>query len=515
DRQGAHDRVGGRQRAGALGFPAVMRGAALLLSAACAALTCPAAAQRPDMPTSNTLPPKFGASDRVEQLDSADGKFRIHYTRTGEHAVPSADANADGVPDFVQQVAQEYAAVGAYYADQLGFEPPLSDGDGRFDVYLLDFPTSSDGEFRKEACLAAAAFRCTGYMLHENDFNGRNYPSLARATRILASHEYFHAVQNGYDADASRVLSEGTAVWASEQYDPTLSDLEGFVAGYLQHTERSLGQEPMGPFDQFSYGSALFFQYLGERYGRDVIRELWGALRDRAEAGAASNWIDALDALLRESHDSSLGDAFAEFTRWNLFTGERADAERGYARGDGYPELAAKSVSLPYTDSALRVFPLAARFYSVELSRAAPRLVLRATGDGSGVRLLLAREAAGRIVALQLSAAGAEPELALDGAASGDRVFAAVINPRLGGESARPDVCLGSPQACASAAEPDAGAEPESEREASGGCSVQRRSGSAGGLGLCVLVGLSFAARRARRTRRSPLRSRARFRSRS
>ncbi|HKP64062.1 MAG TPA: MXAN_6640 family putative metalloprotease [Polyangiales bacterium] len=468
-----------------------MRGAALLLSAACAALTCPAVAQRPDMPNSNTSPPKFGASDRVEQLDSADGKFRIHYTRAGEHAVPSADANADGVPDFVQQVAQEYAAVGAYYASELGFEPPLSDGDGRFDVYLLDFPTSSDGEFRRENCLRDQPFRCTGYMLHENDFNGRNYPSLARATRILASHEYFHAVQAGYDAEAGRVTGEGTAVWASEQYDPTLTDLEGFVAGYLDNTERSLEQEPMGPFDQFSYGSSLFFQYLGERYGRDVIRELWEALRDQAEAGGSKTWPEVLDRVLVDAHDSSLGAAFTEFSSWNLFTGGRADPERGYAGGAGYAELEVKGVSLPYEDDALRVFPLAARFFSARVSQRGPvhLIVSGGAGDLGGVRLLLARVAGAKIEDLKLTAADRERSLELDEIAAGDTVFAAVINSRLTGESARPEVCLG---ACASA-EP---APEDDGRDEGGGCRVGSASDGASAAWLLGLLLLVLARRR-------------------
>jgi hypothetical protein len=473
----------------------VSRRAALLLSAACAALAARASAQRPDSPNSSEPPPRFSANDRVESFDAAGGAFRIHYTRAGEHAVPSADVDGDGVPDYVQQVAAEYAAVGEFYAGELGFERPLSDadvrgdngGDDRFDVYLLDFATSSDGEFRREGCLAGEPFRCTGYMLHENDFNGRNYPSLARATRILASHEYFHAVQSAYDADAGRVIGEGTAVWASEQYDPTLTDLQGFVAGYLDNTERSLAQEPAGPFDQFSYGSSLFFQYLGERYGRDVIGELWQALRAQAAAEEAKAWPDVLDRLLRDAHDSSLAEAFTEFSSWNLFTGGRADAQRGYARGEGYPELEAKGVSLPYEDTALRVFPLAARFFSARvMGRGELRFVLGGAADLQGVRLLLARVTSTKLQELQLTAADGEAALTLSDVSRGDTVFAAVINTRRSGESARPDVCLGE---CATDV-----ATPSGD---SAGCAVSRTADVERAPWLLAALCL-FARRRAR-----------------
>jgi hypothetical protein len=479
-----------------------MRGAALLLlAAACVALQSRAEAQRPDTPNSSALPPKFNASDRVEHLDSAGGGFRVHFTRTGEHAVPSADAKGDGLPDFVQQVAEEYDLVGEYYAGELGFERPLSDasvrsgngGDGRFDVYLLDFPTSSDGEFRQEDCLSAEPSRCTGYMLHENDFNARNYPSTARATRILASHEYFHAVQSGYHAEGGRVIGEGTAVWASEQYDPTLTDLEGFVAGYLDNTERSLAQEPAGPFDQFSYGSSLFFQYLGERYGRDVIRELWQALRTQR---SALPWTEVLDGVLRDPHGSSLAEAFAEFSSWNVLTGGRADPENGYARGEGYAEVEAKGVSLPYEDSALRVFPLAARFFSTRvMQRGELRLALSGDdADLTGVRLLLARVDAAKVQELQLTAADGEPSVRLARVEPGDTVFAALINTRLSGESARPDVCLG---ACADALPaPDAGMNNGMAPSDSGGCAV---SGTRDGAFTAWIIAALFAVARRRR----------------
>ena len=258
-------------------------------------------ALRPDMPVAGEVGPAYYPGDEVEHLDSP--AFRVHFTRAGRHAVPAGDRDRDGIPDYVQDVADEYEAVRAYYRDDLGFLEPLSDarapraeggdgGDSRFDVYLVDFGTSSDGAFRAQTCEPGAAHRCSGYMLQENDFDGRNYPSLDLATRILASHEYFHAVQAAYRSDAGAVLGEGTAVWASEAYDPSLDDFEGFASGYLARTERSLTTEPTGPVDAFTYGSALFFQFLSERHEPAIIRELWQALADQPTWPEASKSCD-------------------------------------------------------------------------------------------------------------------------------------------------------------------------------------------------------------------------------
>lgn len=443
------------------------------------------AALRPDSPNTDELPPVFGPSEKVEIVDSAGGSFRVHYSRAGGNAVPSADAAGDGVPDYVQLVAAEYDTVGDFYANELGFDRPPSDeavpndngGNARFDVYLVDFSTTSDGSFRGEQCPASAT-RCPGYMKQENDFAGHNYASLALATRILASHEYFHAVQAGYDAKAGANINEATAVWASEQYDPTLEDLEGFVAGYLDRPDRGLTQEPTGPVDAFSYGSSLFFQFLGEHYGRETIRQVWEALRDAADA----TWPVALDSVLKGVHDSSIAEAFADFSRWNLFTARRADPARGYANGGGYPELATKAVTLPFEDTAPRVFPLAAKFYSTR-ARTAGALTLAIRSDSSleGLRLLLARESAGKIADVREERASDKPAVTLDTVESGDTIFAALINTRLEGESLRPDLCLGSAadvKPCtgkggrtSDAGESDAGAA-ESDSKSDGGCSV-------------------------------------------
>jgi hypothetical protein len=512
----------------------------LMAAVACALVACSdpehvsshagvtTAALRPDSPQTDELPPVFAPNEKVEIFDSAGGSFRVHYTRAGDDAVPRADSDADGVPDYVQLVAAEYDRVGDYYANELGFERPPSDeavpndngGNARFDVYLVDFATTSDGSFRAEQCTSASATRCPGYMKQENDFAGHNYASLALATRILASHEYFHAVQAGYDAKAGANLGEGTAVWASEAYDPSLDDLEGFVAGYLDRPDRGLTQEPTGPVDAFSYGSSLFFQFLGERYGRETIRQLWEALRERSTSvGPDATWPPALDSVLKDAHDSSIADAFAEFSRWNLFTAGRADPERAYANGSGYPELATKTVNLPFADTAPRVFPLAAKFYSARARNAgAITLAVRSSASVAGLRLLLARESAGKITDVAEASASEKPAAMLSDVQAGDTLFAALVNTRLEGESLRPDVCLGTAaevEACTGkggekidAGDSDVDASAAGSTSDDGGCSVSV-PGTPGAtrLGAILLLATLVSSVRKYRRRRAASRN--------
>src|SRR5262245_2734211 len=157
----------------------------------------------------------FDSGTRVETYDSRGGEFRVYFTRSGRHAVPLADADGDGTPDYVRQVADDFDSVLEFYRAE-GYRTPLHAGDDHFSVFLVDFPTSADGQYCRTTCDADS---CSGFMLLENDFVGRSYASTDAAIRLLASHELFHGVQAAYTAHASLVLSEGTAVWASEAFD--------------------------------------------------------------------------------------------------------------------------------------------------------------------------------------------------------------------------------------------------------------------------------------------------------
>jgi hypothetical protein len=116
----------------------------------------------------------------VETHGSASGHFLVHFTKAGTHAVPPADVDASGVPDFVEEVATVYDEVYQRYHVDLGFRTPVSDegipidngGDGRFDVYLVDFAGVGDGVFRTDGCGAENPEVCAGYMVQENDYAG-------------------------------------------------------------------------------------------------------------------------------------------------------------------------------------------------------------------------------------------------------------------------------------------------------------------------------------------------------
>ncbi|MEM1022994.1 MAG: MXAN_6640 family putative metalloprotease [Myxococcota bacterium] len=423
---------------------------------------------RPDSPESTEIF-RYRPSDQVQSFDALD--IRVHFVEEGPNAVPDEDEDLNDLPDYVELVADRYQGFWDDYVD-LGFRTPLSDenitdgngGDGRFDVYLLDFFGRADGAFSVDACEGGT---CTGYAAQENDFAGYGYPSLEVATDILASHELFHAVQAAYDDGQGSILREGTAVWATEALVPSSNDFEGFIGFFLAEPQRSLDQEIAGVvLDGFAYGSALFFQFLTEYYrDPDLVRRLWLRCTDGTDDVADPEWLLALDRLLVDAYESSFAEAYVEFALWNAFSGERHRLGTSYAQARRYPSVAADAVELPLVLERPRHFRASARYRRFALDGSRSTIAAQLAGpdaDRDGLRL----------VVLLWGPDGARFQVGQDAASleveSEEEGLLIVVNDRMRGGSARASVCAGDVEetaACVAAFEPEPDPDPEPDPE--------------------------------------------------
>lgn len=333
---------------------------ALTLCAALAASAAPSAARagRPD--TGGDLH-DFALTDVVESLDSPSGRVRVHYSVRGPNATLEADADATGLPDLPEEVARTADAVlDAFEAG--GFRLPVAEsavglsdlgGSDAFDFYLVDFAGGADGSFSVDRCRGGI---CAGHMLVENDFRGYGYASVGAAVRTLASHEMFHAVQAAYTETLPVWLSEGTAVWAEDFFQPGIADFLGFADAYLEDASRAIDRPPVGPVPTFAYGTCLFWKFLSLRLSDALLPAI-------LEASARAEGLDAVEAALAGFEGApSLGEAFAEFTLANLDTGPRVSDAPFYPFADRLRGLSAKERG-PAIHSDFRFYPLAAAYF--------------------------------------------------------------------------------------------------------------------------------------------------------
>ena len=229
--------------------------------------------------------------------------------------------------------------------EELGYRPPPVDfeyhdryeamgsddgGDGLYDVYISDLPSQFSGYARPEPVTSGASL--PSYIVVENDFI-ESRSTLEKALdllRITVAHEYFHAVQFGYDAGEEAFWLEQSAVWIEEQVYDEVDDYLTYLP-----TFSSFLTEPWISLDtsdgEHEYAGVLWPLFLEKRHDRDLIRGIW-------ERARTSRALDAIDGGLR-SVGSDLPSAFQEFTTWNVFTGDRADADRFYEEGASYPTV--------------------------------------------------------------------------------------------------------------------------------------------------------------------------------
>ena len=349
----------------------------------------------------------------VDSYASQGGDFRVWWAVDGEHAPPSADDDGDGIPDYVEVVAQAADDVAAHLesngwqlalADDFGAgEPP--GGDARFDIYLIDF-RAGDGHYSRDVCFenSSGVENCAGHFRIENDFAGLAYPSREYAARLVLSHEYFHAVQNAYTSGLPQWWSEGTATWFEEEYNAEQDDFERLTSLYFEEHTRSLNDRGRGPADGFSYGASIFVYFLELQIGADGVR---GVFEDLAEG---SPLLDAIEGRVSGSL-GSLREAFDLFAVYNLFTGSRAISENGYPDAERFAEV---EVEPRQIDGPINwnvdADPLAARYLKLSFEEA---ITLRKTAlDGF----------AGQPEVLALNQAGFETSGAVDAITSGEAV---------------------------------------------------------------------------------------------
>ena len=263
-----------------------------------------------------------------------------HWATLGADAVATTDADGDGVPDYVETVMDTVDGVRDTYVGA-GYRAPKADGvvggSAQTDIYLAD--VGSDNLYGY--CTTDAPNPPSGgpydawaYCVLDNDYSPAEFPTNTplENLQVTAAHEYFHAVQFGYDALEDSWLMEATATWAEDELYDDVDD-------NLQYLSESPLKKPGQPLDTFNdagaqYGTWIFFRFLTEVLPDEagglptLVRDVW-ARADGAAGGPDDYSIQALNSVL-SARGTSLPRAFALFA-----TANRAPA-RWYDEGASY-----------------------------------------------------------------------------------------------------------------------------------------------------------------------------------
>jgi hypothetical protein len=158
----------------------------------------------------------------------------------------------------------------------------------------------------------------------DDDFSSAQFPGIAGldALRVTAAHEFFHAVQFGYDLAEDAWLKESTAAWIEDViYDSVNDNYQYLSRSPLSHPEVPLDSfvdfNASSPVAGFHYGVWIFFRYLSERYDDQIIHDITTRLDSRSTDFRDVYSLEAIRAELIE-RGTTLPAAYADFMAQNV-----------------------------------------------------------------------------------------------------------------------------------------------------------------------------------------------------
>ena len=291
--------------------------------------------------------------------------FRFHYDIEGSRAVENTDTDGDTVPDYVETMAEVFEEVYDHMINELGYAPPPSDGTmggsiDAYDIYIqsinyygLTYWDDDVGDNKKSVEIELNAY--SSYMWMRNNYEGVAFAHNTELENIqvTAAHEFFHAIQFGYDGDEELWLLEATATFMEEENYDNVNDCYQYMIPWFEKPH--LGLKSSSTF--FPYGSYILFKYIDEHYGGyKTIRHFWEQSR-LFDSSKDEYSIQELDNALKKNgvsfktmfNNFAIANAvFSSSNQAGIYSYEEADDYRNYL---DYAQYDTVSIELGIHDS--------------------------------------------------------------------------------------------------------------------------------------------------------------------
>ena len=249
--------------------------------------------------------------------------FKFYYTTSGTNAVSTTDANSNGVPDYVENMATAFIRTLTVY-DSLGFaRPPIASSDGgRYCVYLSNSAAGSGvyGYSEPETVIGdnpntsgvTETQAYSSYMCMRNNYTGFGSTDalLQIAMEVTTAHEFNHAIQFGYAYDNfTGFPMEMCATWGEDIVFPKDDDnwqylTDIFTTPYISiDYDDDLDGTTIASYHW--YAAWIFERYLTDRFGGDFTKKFYQNV-------VTQYWSTAMNNLL-VSNSSTLKDAIKDY----------------------------------------------------------------------------------------------------------------------------------------------------------------------------------------------------------
>ncbi|MEZ4388238.1 MAG: hypothetical protein R3D98_11820 [Candidatus Krumholzibacteriia bacterium] len=307
-------------------------------------------------------PPTDG--NRLEYF-SATGLFRINYYTSGVNTVPLFDGNSNGVPDYVERIAEYMDYAYTFECQTLGFQsPPFAAAGGYMSIYLAQM----DGVYGFTTPLSSPSGMTRISM--DNDFaefppNDDPDGDALGAAKVTSAHEFKHSTQYAGSYWSENGWVEVDATWMEEIAHPATNDYLNYVTygSPISNPDQSLDSGSSGTG---SYDDCVWQHYMSDKWGVQVIVDLW----EYRKTHRTEPMLDSYENLLA-GQGQTMRQTWNEFTKWNFACGIRnlvdeatttrptvtLPAARSTACSPTRPRTAGSSTTWPRISSAASTSP--------------------------------------------------------------------------------------------------------------------------------------------------------------
>ncbi len=263
------------------------------------------------------------------------GKFQINYDTTGPDAVPEQDENANGIPDYVEWVAEAADSSYRFMVLETGFPDPVPTG-YYYQVYLEDMG------FYGLTGVSSGPGPLT-YITIENDFEGFPHNmdpdgNQIGSVRATMAHEFKHAIQY---IQNSWLAPTGTVGWI--EMDATLmeeivyDDVNDYY-NYIRSSSNALVPSSSSVFGNPSrsipggYHHVTWMLYYAETLGFNFWKEVW----HQVELDNSRTIPGIMQTLLPDGM-AGFNEHFVRSHLWHFASGEFSTEGYGFREKDFYP----------------------------------------------------------------------------------------------------------------------------------------------------------------------------------
>jgi len=231
--------------------------------------------------------------------------FLIHYTLEGRDAATDEQAlwSADALEFTWNREINE-----------MGYPEPASDGtaggDARYDVYWTKqvgtYGYASGDEFVDENSMTSYLALATWLDQPE--------------TQVTVAHEFFHALHFTMDSLEETWWYEVSSTWMEDMVYDDINDYYNYVSDVFSNPE-----VPVSSSSTIMYGASIFAHSLSERFGPDVVRDIWFEASDTVQPEALRTTRDVVD----RAGDWNEAIQYYRESLWDLAR---------FSEGDGYAD---------------------------------------------------------------------------------------------------------------------------------------------------------------------------------